>query len=136
MLIRKTVHGPVVWDKDGKVLAMKTGGLDRPFLLEQYWEMALAKNFKEYEAQLRRLEVPTFNITYADRNGHAMYLFNGTLPKRKSGDLANWAGVIPGDTSETLWTSQHTYDELPKTINPPAGWVQNTNDPPWTSTLP
>ncbi len=136
MLIRKTVHGPVVWDKDSNVLAMKTGGLDRPFLLEQYWKMALAKNFKEYEVQLRRLEVPTFNITYADRDGHAMYLFNGTLPKRKSGDLAYWAGVIPGDTSETLWTGYHSYDELPKTIDPPAGWLQNTNDPPWTSTLP
>ena len=136
MTIKKTVHGPVVWDKDGKVLAMKTGGLDRPFLLEQYWKMALAKNFKEYEAQVRRLEVPTFNITYADRDGHAMFLFNGTLPKRKSGDLAYWAGVVPGDTSETLWTGYHSFDELPKTIDPPSGWVQNTNDPPWTATLP
>lgn len=134
--IRKTVHGPVVWDQGGKVLAMRTGGLDRPFLLEQYWKMAIAKNFAEYQAQVSRLEVPTFNITYADRDGHVMYLFNGTLPKRKSGDLAYWAGVVPGDTSDTLWTSYHTYDELPKTIDPPAGWVQNTNDPPWTSTLP
>ncbi len=134
--IKKTVHGPVVWDKDGKILAMKTGGLDRPFLLEQYWKMAIAKNFAEYQAQVARLEVPTFNITYADRDGHVMYLFNGTLPKRKSGDLAYWAGVIPGDTSETMWTSYHSYAELPKTIDPPAGWVQNTNDPPWTSTLP
>jgi acyl-homoserine-lactone acylase len=136
MEIKKTVHGPVVWDKDGKVIAMRTGGLDRPFLLEQYWKMAIAKNFAEYQAQVSRLEVPTFNITYADKDGHVMYLFNGTLPKRKSGDLAYWAGVVPGDTSDTLWTSYHTYDELPKTIDPPAGWVQNTNDPPWTSTLP
>ena len=134
--IKKTVHGPVVWDKDGKTLAMKTGGLDRPFLLEQYWKMAIAKNFAEYQAQVSRLEVPTFNITYADKDGHVMYLFNGTMPKRKSGDLAYWAGIIPGDTSETLWNSYHTYDEMPKSIDPPAGWVQNTNDPPWTSTLP
>lgn len=136
MEIKKTVHGPVVWDKDGKVLAQRTGGLDRPFLLEQYWKMGIAKNFAEYQAQVKRLEVPTFNITYADRDGHVMYLFNGTLPKRKSGDLAFWAGVVPGDTSETLWTDVHSYDELPKVIDPPAGWVQNTNDPPWTATLP
>ena len=136
MDIKKTVHGPVVWDQDGKVLAMKTGGLDRPFLLEQYWKMAIAKNFAEYQAQVARLEVPTFNITYADKDGHVMYLFNGTLPKRKSGDLAYWAGVVPGDTSETLWTDYHSYGELPKMIDPPSGWVQNTNDPPWTSTLP
>jgi acyl-homoserine-lactone acylase len=136
MDIKKTVHGPVVWDQDGKVLAMKTGGLDHPFLLEQYWKMAIAKNFAEYQAQVARLEVPTFNITYADKDGHVMYLFNGTLPKRKSGDLAYWAGVVPGDTSDTLWTDYHSYGELPKMIDPPSGWVQNTNDPPWTSTLP
>lgn len=136
LAIKKTVHGPVVWDQGGRVVAMRTGGLDRPFLLEQYWKMAIAKNFKEYEEQVKRLEVPTFNITYADRDGHVIYLFNGTLPKRKSGDLRFWAGVVPGDTSDTLWTEYHSYAELPKTIDPPAGWVQNTNDPPWTSTLP
>lgn len=136
MEIKKTVHGPVVWDEGGKVLALRTGGLDRPYLLEQYWKMAIAKNFAEYQAQVSRLEVPTFNITYADKDGHVMYLFNGTLPKRKSGDLAYWAGIVPGDTSETLWTEYHRYDELPKVVDPPSGWVQNTNDPPWTATLP
>ena len=136
LAIKETVHGPIVWDRDGLVLAQRTAALDRPFLIEQYWKMAIAKNFKEYEAQVRRLEVPTFNITYADRDGHVMYLFNGTLPKRSKGDLKYWAGIIPGDTSETLWTGYHTYDELPKVIDPPTGWVQNTNDPPWTATYP
>lgn len=134
--IRKTVHGPVVYDAGGKVLAQRTVALDRPFLLEQYWKMALAKNFREYETQLKRLQVPTFNITYADREGHVMYFYNGTLPKRKSGDVAYWAGVLPGDRSDTLWTEIHTYEDLPKVIDPPSGWVQNTNDPPWTGTLP
>ncbi len=110
LTIRSTVHGPVVWDKNGLVMAQKTGALDRPFLLEQYWKMAIAKNFAEYQAQVRRLQVPTFNITYGDRDGHVMYLFNGTLPKRASGDLAYWAGVVPGDTSSTLWTGIHSYE--------------------------
>ena len=136
LLIRRSVHGPVVWDKDGLILAQRTAALDRPFLLEQYWKMATAHNFEEYQGQLRRLEVPTFNITYGDRDGHVMYMFNGALPKRKQGDLAYWAGILPGDTSDTLWTSLHTYDELPKVIDPPTGWVQNTNDPPWSATYP
>ncbi len=134
--IRETVHGPVVWDKDGLVLAQRTAALDRPYLIEQYWKMAIARNFKEYEAQVRRLEVPMFNITYGDRDGHIMYMFNGTLPKRSKGDLAYWAGIVPGDTSDTLWTGYHSYDELPKVVDPATGWVQNTNDPPWTGTYP
>ncbi len=136
LVVRSTLHGPVVWDNAGLVLAQKTAALDRPFLLEQYWKMAIARSFSEYEAQVKRLQVPTFNITYGDRDGHVMYLFNGTLPKRANGNLAYWAGVVPGDTSATLWTEVHPYEDLPKVIDPPAGWVQNTNDPPWTSTIP
>ncbi len=134
--IRSSVHGPVVWDKDGLVVAQKTAGLDRPFGIEQYWKMALAHNFAEYQAQVKRLQVPTFNITYADRDGHIMYLFNGTLPKRSQGDSAFWHGVVDGTTSKTLWTQIHSYEDLPKVIDPPSGFVQNTNDPPWTSTYP
>ena len=134
--IRSSVHGPVVWDKDGLVVAQKTAGLDRPFGIEQYWKMALAHNFAEYQAQVKRLQVPTFNITYADRDGHIMYLFNGTLPKRSQGDSAFWHGVVDGTTSKTLWTQIHSYEDLPKVIDPPSGFVQNTNDPPWTSAYP
>lgn len=134
--LRKTLHGPVVWDKNGLVLAQRTAGLDRPHLLEQYWLMATAKNFAEYQTQVARLQVPTFNITYADRDGHIMYLYNGALPKRASGDVKFWAGIVPGDTSATLWTEVHTYAELPKVIDPSTGWVQNTNDAPWSSTYP
>jgi acyl-homoserine-lactone acylase len=134
--IRSSIHGPVVWDRDGVVVAQKTAGLDRPFGIEQYWKMALAHNFADYQTQLKRLQVPTFNITYADRDGHIMYLFNGTLPLRSQGDSQFWHGVVDGTTSKTLWTQIHSYDDLPKLIDPPTGFVQNTNDPPWTSTYP
>src|SRR5262249_54815845 len=30
----------------------------------------------------------------------------------------------------------HSYNELPKVIDPPNGFVQNCNDMPWTSTYP
>lgn len=136
LTVRHTVHGPVVWDRERRMLALRTAGLDRPFGLEQYWKMATARNFRDYEAQVRRLEVPTFNITYADRDGHVMYLFNAALPVRAKGDTAYWAGVLPGNTSETLWTKLHPYEDLPKVIDPSTGFVQNTNDPPWSSTYP
>ncbi len=136
LTVRSSVHGPVVWDQDGLTLAIRTAGLDRPFMIEQYWNMALARSFSSYEAELKRLQVPTFNITYADRDGRIMYLYNGTLPKRASGDAKTWAGVVAGDTSATLWTELHPYEDLPKVIDPADGWVQNTNNPPWATTYP
>ena len=89
-----------------------------------------------FEKALARLQVPCFNILYGDRDGHIEYLYNGTVPRRSKGDLTFWAGVVPGDTSETLWNDYLTYDELPKVIDPPSGYVQNTNDPPWNAAWP
>ena len=82
--------------------------------------------------------MPTFNIVYGDREGNILYVDNGIEPKRKKGDFAYWKGLVPGDTSETLWQDSDvmTFDEIPHVANPPSGFVQNTNDPPWTSTMP
>jgi len=38
--------------------------------------------------------------------------------------------------SETLWTAVHDYDDLPRLVDPPSGWLQNANDPPWTAASP
>jgi acyl-homoserine-lactone acylase len=80
--------------------------------------------------------VPTFNISYADRDGNIEYVFNGIAPKRASGDVAFWRGLVPGDSSEYLWTEVHPYEDLPRVTNPRAGFVQNTNDPPWFPSWP
>jgi len=80
------------------------------------------------------LQVPMFNLIYADKDGHILYQYNGMIPVRTHGDFAYWSGLVPGDTSETLWTQLHPYEDLPRTLDPPAGWVQNTNNPPWTNT--
>jgi acyl-homoserine-lactone acylase len=136
LVIRTSVHGPVFEQKDGKLLALRVAGLDRPGGLLQYWDMAKSKSFAEFETVLKRVQVAKFNIVYGDREGHIMYFDNGILPKHDKGDLAFWSGNVPGDTSAHLWTEIHSYAELPKVIDPPSGYVQNTNDPPWVSTLP
>ena len=134
--LRSSVHGPVFTRTDGKTVALRVAGLDRPGGLRQYWDMGKSKSFVDYQAIMNRLQVPSFNIVYGDREGHIQYLYNGILPKHADGDVAKWGGLVPGDTSKTLWTETHTYAELPKVIDPPTGYVQNTNDPPWVATYP
>jgi acyl-homoserine-lactone acylase len=97
--------------------------------------MARAKNFKEFETILKRLQIPMFTVMYADREGHIMHFFGGDTPARAKGEY-DWAGVAPGDTSATLWTKYHPFEELPRVVDPPSGWLQNANDPPWTTTFP
>ena len=44
--------------------------------------------------------------------------------------------MVPGDTSAALWTEVHAYDDLPRVVDPESSWLQNANEPPWTTTLP
>lgn len=136
LTLRSSVHGPVVERRDGTTVAVRVAGLDRPHMLEQYFDMVTADSFEDYQAAIRRLQVPTFNIVYADRDGHIDYTLNGIAPKRDEGDLAFWSGLVPGDSSRYLWTETHPFDDLPRVTDPPGGFVQNANDPPWVASWP
>ena len=130
------VQGPVFDVPGGGQIAIKVAGLDRPGALSEYWEMGHAHGWAEMERALRRVQVPMFNIVYADRQGHILYLDNGILPKHPDGDFATWSKPVAGDTSATLWSDIHSYDDLPKVFDPASGFVQNTNDPPWVTSWP
>jgi acyl-homoserine-lactone acylase len=137
--VRRSVHGPVLEEKAGKALALAVVGLHGPPLygaLTQWWEMGRARNFQEFLTAIHPNQISGQNITYGDRDGHIMMFYGGNTPVRPRGDRAYWAGVVRGDSSSTLWTSLHSFDDMPKTVDPPTGWVQNANDPPWWATFP
>lgn len=138
LTIRKSKHGPLVVDRNGTAIALRVAAIDRPGMFEQFWKMGLARNFKQFEAAMRMQQLPLFHTAYADRDGHIMYLYNAAVPIRPRGDYKFWNGIVPGDQSELIWSYEKIvpYDQLPKVIDPPAGWVQNSNDSPWTSTYP
>jgi acyl-homoserine-lactone acylase len=136
LTVRRTVHGPVVADRDGMTVAMRVAALDRPRMFEQFWRMGLAHNLSEWQAAMRMQQLPLFNTAYADRGGHIMYLYNATVPVHAEGDYRFWAGVVPGDQSALISSTIHPYENVPKVIDPPSGFVQNCNDMPWTSAFP
>jgi acyl-homoserine-lactone acylase len=136
LTVQRSVHGPVVAQKGDRALALRVAGLDRPHLLEQTWAMLRAKDLAQFESALSRLQIPMFTVIYADHAGHIMHVFNGAVPVRSRGDWRYWSGIVKGDTSATLWTDVHPYTDLPRVIDPASGWLQNANDPPWTTTFP
>jgi len=136
LVIKRSIHGPIVAHKDDKAVALRVVGLDQPDMMEQIWDMARATQLSEFEAALKRLQLPMFNILYSDRDGHILYLFNAQVPIHSKGDWNYWRSVVPGDTSATLWTKTHPYGDLPRVLDPPSGWLQNANEPPWTTTFP
>jgi acyl-homoserine-lactone acylase len=135
LVVKRSIHGPVVAEHGGKALALRIVGLDAPNVGEQYLQMMRATSLAEFEAAQRQLQMPMFTVIYADRDGHILHVFGGRTPIRPAGDY-NWRGIVPGLSSATLWTGTHPYTELPRILDPASGWLQNANDPPWTTTFP
>jgi acyl-homoserine-lactone acylase len=122
--------------KDGKSYAFRFAGLTNPGVAAQHHAMAKAKNLAEFEAALQRMQLPMFNVIYADEKGNVMYVFDGNVPMRSEGDWRFWQGAIDGSAGKYIWTKTHPYRDLPRVLNPPSGFVQNANDAPWSCTYP
>lgn len=129
-------HGPVVGEKGNKAYSVRIAGLQNIRIFEQYHKMAASRNLDEFESALKMLQNPMFNVIYADKSGNILYVFNGDVPKRTQGDFSFWKGTIDGTDSKLIWQKIHPYEDLPRVLNPPAGFIQNCNDPPWTCTYP
>lgn len=135
-----SVHGPV-FDVGGPNrpihVAIRVAGLDRPGVLAAYLDMGKAHDFAGFESALKRLQIPSFNIVYADRAGHVFHISNGILPRHPTGGSnAFWTGLVPGNRRDLIFTDIEPYESLPKALDPPGGFVQNANDTPWVNTLP
>lgn len=134
--VKSTDFGFIIEEKDGKSLALRLEGLDRPFFLGQFTDMAKSSDLKEFETAMKQLQLPLQNIIYADKNGDIFYLFNGIIPKRSSGDFAEWSNILSSTKPGVIVKEYLTYKDLPKFKNPKSGFIANSNNGPWTSTFP
>ena len=73
-----------------------------------------------------------FNAGYADKTGNIFYIYNAKLPLRAEG--YDWEGVLPGNSSDVVWTEYLPYADLPQVLNPTSGFIQNCNNTPFITT--
>ena len=129
---RKTHHGPVVRQKDGKHIAAQVGRLHSQERFEQALGMIRSRNFKQWYQAFSHCAIPMFNVVYADRDGTVFYGYNGAVPVREEG--FNWKDTVDGSNPETEWNGYHTLEQLPQVLNPKCGYVQSCNSSPFTTT--
>ena len=136
LTVRASVHGPVVAADDTSATAVSVEALRQHGMLRQWWDMGRARSLAEFESALRRMQLAMFTVIYADADGHVLSLFGGRVPVRAQAAWVDGYGPVRGDTSATLWRGIHPYGDLPRVLDPPSGFVQNSNSPPWFTTLP
>lgn len=127
-----SIYGPVVRQPHG-VYAIRYAGMDRIGLWEQLYHMNKAQNLEDWQTAMATLQLPAFNVGYADKAGNIFYAYNALAPVRAEG--YDWQQYLPGNTTHTRWTDYLSFDQLPHVLNPPSGFIQNANSAPYQTTL-
>ncbi len=126
-----SVHGPAVRRSDG-VYAISFAGYGEIGQVEQWFRMNKARSLEEFRAAMALNKLSSLNTLYADKDGSLFYAYNGQFPVRASG--YDWKGILPGDTSKTLWQGRYPFEKLPQIANPVSGFIQTCNSTPFRTT--
>ncbi len=130
----QSVYGATLKSKPNKKEANKPGGSfysirmpgNMTFRMPQhFYELCKTKNLEEFKSVFKKQMLIRFNIVYADRFDNIFYLCNGIIPDRDT--TYNWEGVVPGNTSKTLWKKFIPMENLPQVENPECGFVCSMN---------
>ena len=136
--VRETHLGPIINDNkyDSKTGELK--GFNNKDPLALHWtalepgtiQLAIngidaAKNWDDFRNALKYWDVPSQNCIYADKNGNIGYQTPGKIPIRAK----NHSGLlpVPGWTDEYEWKGYIPFDLLPRSYNPPRGFVVTAN---------
>ncbi|HSH02761.1 MAG TPA: acylase [Anaerolineae bacterium] len=126
-----SVYGPTI-RRPGGTYSFAYAGMGDGGIVEQFYHMNKAENFTEWYSAMSEGALPMFNVGYADGEGNVFYAYNGMLPIRVDG--YDWAGVVPGNSSATMWQGYVPFNQLPQVFNPPSGFIQNANSSPYQTT--
>lgn len=129
----RSVHGPVIRNDKGW-FALRYAGIDDVRQVTQYYRLNKARTLDEWQRVMDMQAISGTNFVYADAAGHIGMFYNARFPDRAPG--YDWKGILPGDTSKTLWTRYMPWRADPMTVDPAAGWVGNSNNTPFLSTAP
>ncbi len=131
--VYRTHHGPIVREVDGKWVAVRL--MEEPLkALIQSYSRTKAKNLKEYRESMALYTNSSNNTVFADAEGNIAYFHSNFVPKRDP--KLDWSKPVDGSTPATEWDGVHSFDESPNVVNPPGGWIQNTNNWPYSAAGP
>ncbi|OUL22947.1 penicillin acylase family protein [Nostoc sp. RF31YmG] len=140
-IVRYTRHGPILSDVSPKLQQFPVNhGVEIPpkYAVALRWTalepatlgyaiplLNRAQNWQEFRMAAKNFDVPAQNLVYADIDGNIGYQMPGKLPIRSQG---NGRYPVPGWTDEYEWQGYIDFEQLPKSFNPPQGYIATANN--------
>ena len=125
-----THRGPIVRAADGKWVSVRL--MNEPLkALNQSFSRTKARGLDDYKKVMALHTNSSNNTLYADAGGNIAYFHSNFIPKRDP--KFDWTKPVDGTNPATEWNGLHSFDESPNSVNPPNGWVYNTNNYPYSA---
>jgi penicillin amidase len=129
-VIRSSRHGPIV-DEVLPPAAKGTGPVSLRWLgfepcgwLTALLGMNRARNCAEFREASRPWLVPTFNVVFADIDGHIGFQSVGRIPLR----TAEERGYRPGWEARHAWAGLIPFEAMPHLVDPERGFIVTANN--------
>jgi acyl-homoserine-lactone acylase len=131
--IYRTHHGPIVRAQGDKWVAFAM--MHKPVeALSQSFLRTKARDFAAFMKVMELKANSSNNTIFADSKGEIAYLHPQFIPRRD--DRFDYRKPVDGSDPATDWRGLHALDEAPHLLNPPNGWIQNTNNWPYSAAGP
>ena len=123
-------HGPIVRKVDNKWVAVSLMKEPMKALMQSY-SRTRAKNYAEFYRVMELRTNSSNNTVYADADGNIAFFNGNFVPKRDP--RFDWNKPVDGSNPDTEWHGLHEVKDTITLFNPKNGWIQNTNNAPFTA---
>lgn len=129
-----THHGPIVkYDREKhRAYAVKLPNFDGVNYSTGMYRLMKAQDLQEFKSVFASHWIPRWNFLYTDKDT-LYWVDNADVAERAPG--YDWRKPVPGWTKKTEWGPYFPLESLPQLLNPPSGFIQNCNNPPWLATI-
>src|ERR1700734_1559166 len=123
-------HGPIIRAENGKWIAIKllqapVAALSQSFLRTKTTDYASFRKTQDMRTDTSN------NTVYADVDGNIAYFHGNFIPKRDP--RFDYTRPVDGSNPATEWQGPHALEDTITLLNPPNGWIQNTNNWPFSA---
>ncbi len=122
-------HGPIIAGEDNSWQSIQLMNRPKDALMQSY----LRTKTTDYASFLETMRLHTNssnNTVFADSSGNIAYFHANHIPVRDTS--FDWSKPVDGSNPATEWGRLHTVEETVGVLNPPTGWLQNTNNTPYS----
>ncbi len=122
-------HGPIIAGEGNIWQSIQLMNRPKDALMQSY----LRTKSTDYASFLETMRLHTNssnNTVFADSSGNIAYFHANHIPVRDTS--FDWSKPVDGSNPATEWGRLHTVEETIGVLNPETGWLQNTNNTPFS----